>query len=50
MIAALNKSLYEFDLKPRRAGKTIPPGAQRIRWYRGSGKTVLLAQKQHICI
>ncbi|MEK4675644.1 MULTISPECIES: DEAD/DEAH box helicase [Bacillus] len=45
VIAALNKSLYEFDLKQERAGKTIPPGAQRIRGIAGSGKTVLLAQK-----
>ena len=50
VIAALNKSLYEFDLKQERAGKTIPPGAQRIRGIAGSGKPFYLLKKQHICI
>lgn len=45
IIAALDESLYGFDLKQEQAGKTIPPGAQRIRGIAGSGKTVLLAQK-----
>ncbi|WP_429713162.1 ATP-binding domain-containing protein [Bacillus rhizoplanae] len=45
VIAALDQSLYGFDLKQEQAGKTIPPGAQRIRGIAGSGKTVLLAQK-----
>lgn len=41
----IQEHLHRADLKQEEIGKTIPPGAQRIRGIAGSGKTVLLCQK-----
>lgn len=41
----IREHLHSVDLKQEEIGKTIPPGAQRIRGIAGSGKTVLLCQK-----
>ncbi len=43
--ALIKEDLYEVDMQQEVIGKTIPPGAQRIRGIAGSGKTVLIAQK-----
>ena len=41
----IKEHLHKIDLKQEEIGKSIPPGAQRIRGIAGSGKSVLLAQK-----
>lgn len=41
----IKEDLYEVDMQQEVIGKTIPPGAQRIRGIAGSGKSVLLSQK-----
>ena len=45
ILANLQEQMYAWDAQQEWIGKSIPPGAQRVRGIAGSGKTVLFCQK-----
>ncbi len=45
ILATLQEQMYGWDAQQEWIGKSITPGAQRVRGIAGSGKTVLFCQK-----